>query len=278
MKKCIIILLLVFVMITQTMAKETEKPVIVFLPGLCCPPDTFTALISFLQRDYNCRQLSWTELWTASDPSQEAERYLTKQLVDFLNGLKQSEIILVGHSMGGWLALWAAAEIPEKISKLVIIDSAPFPGGLYQDISPKQAAAQATQLTVYLKRMSPEQYRAFEAQRMSMLIEDETWQKRLLSWSARSPRDGTIRLMGAMAASDLRPRLPRIQAETLVVASGKIAAGFGISPQNFFTRLQKQYEALERCSIVVAEKAGHFIMIDEAEWLSTVLNPFLTPR
>ncbi len=278
MKKWIIILLLVFVMITQTMAQETEKPVIVFLPGLACPPDTFAPLIVALQPDYDCRQLSWTEWWNASDRKLKTTDKLTQQVISFLNNLKKSDIILVGHSMGGWLALSVAADLPGKISKLVIVDAAPFPGGLYQDITPEQAAAQAAQLDDYLNQMSDEQYRAFDRQRMSMLIENESWREQLINWSVRYSRSGIIGLMSSMAASDLRPKLPRIQAETLVVASGKIAGHFGVSRQAFFDRLQEQYRTLENCRIILAEKAGHFIMIDEVDWFESTLKSFLAFR
>lgn len=281
MRKWIIILLAVFIMVVASLTAETvkkDKPLVVILPGLACPPDSCAVLNAGLQADYDCHLLDWTEMWIQSGRDGAPLDFLIEGIVDCLDRFKPAELTLIGHSMGGWLALGVAAAVPERVRRLVVIDSAPFPGGLYQDIAPDQARTQAEQFRDALKRMSPEQYQSFDSQRMAMLIDDESWQKRLLDWAGRYPRAEIATLMGAMAAADLRRVLVAIEADTLVLASSRMAGRLGIDTDSFGTRLRNQYQSLRRCTVQLTGQAGHFIMIDEPDWLMEKVRAFLEPR
>src|SRR5680860_771195 len=50
---------------------------------------------------------------------------LRNDLSDFFEQHKLERAIVLGHSMGGKVAMWFAADFPEKIEKLVIADIAP---------------------------------------------------------------------------------------------------------------------------------------------------------
>ena len=45
-------------------------------------------------------------------------------LRDVLDALGQQRVRLVGHSMGGWISLAFAAEFPERVTRLMLVDSA----------------------------------------------------------------------------------------------------------------------------------------------------------
>lgn len=50
---------------------------------------------------------------------------LRKDLTEFFEQHKIEKATLLGHSMGGKVAMWFAADFPEKVEKLVIADIAP---------------------------------------------------------------------------------------------------------------------------------------------------------
>jgi pimeloyl-ACP methyl ester carboxylesterase len=50
-------------------------------------------------------------------------------LIGFLEALGLDRIVLIGHSLGGTVALLAAAKAPERVARLVLEDSAPPPPG-----------------------------------------------------------------------------------------------------------------------------------------------------
>ncbi|WP_203830505.1 alpha/beta fold hydrolase [Actinoplanes palleronii] len=62
------------------------------------------------------------------------------QLADVLRGL--DDVILVGHSYGGMVITAAADRVPERVARLVYVDSGPMPDGMSQadfDGSPPHA-------------------------------------------------------------------------------------------------------------------------------------------
>lgn len=60
-------------------------------------------------------------------PQSEQHRYedLKNDLADFFDQQKIEKAILIGHSMGGKTAMCFAADYPERIEKLVVVDIAP---------------------------------------------------------------------------------------------------------------------------------------------------------
>lgn len=63
------------------------------------------------------------------DPSSYSFESLTGDLLGFLDALRIERCHLLGHSMGGMLALRATLRAPERIASLVLMDTAPGPLG-----------------------------------------------------------------------------------------------------------------------------------------------------
>ena len=54
-------------------------------------------------------------------------RQLAQDLKDLLDFLKWSPVILVGHSLGGYVACLLAYYYPQYVKKMIIVDSSPWP-------------------------------------------------------------------------------------------------------------------------------------------------------
>ena len=50
---------------------------------------------------------------------------MAEDVIELANDLGINQFILLGHSMGGKTAMWAAHQFPERISKLIVADIAP---------------------------------------------------------------------------------------------------------------------------------------------------------
>ena len=61
------------------------------------------------------------------DPTSYSLEHLTADLLGFLDALRIERCHLLGHSMGGMVALRATLRAPERIASLVLMDTAPGP-------------------------------------------------------------------------------------------------------------------------------------------------------
>ena len=109
------------------------KPVIL-VHGFACSTYTWRHVIPLLSHSCTVYALDLPG-FGLSDKSPEASYDLRSQartLLDFVNALQLPSASLAGHSMGGVIVGIAAAEAPQKVDKLIIIDA-----GLYYEGSPK---------------------------------------------------------------------------------------------------------------------------------------------
>jgi pimeloyl-ACP methyl ester carboxylesterase len=104
-------------------------PTIVFLPGYASDMDgaKAVAIDAFAgERGVGCLRLDYSG--TGSSPGSFAEGTLARWIDDAASALDQltdGPLILVGSSMGGWIALHLALSRPERVRALVGVAAAP---------------------------------------------------------------------------------------------------------------------------------------------------------
>lgn len=109
---------------------EATAPTIVFLPGYASDMEGEKAVAIDLfcaARGIGCLRLDYSG--TGSSPGAFADgtlaRWLDEVLLAIDLGVPDGRLILVGSSMGGWVALHAALRRPERIAGLLGIAAAP---------------------------------------------------------------------------------------------------------------------------------------------------------
>ncbi|MEN3042499.1 MAG: alpha/beta hydrolase [Fervidobacterium sp.] len=99
---------------------------IVFLHGFTGSSTDWNYVVSNVSKNYHCITIDIPP-FGLSEKSREFD-YSDKNIVDVLietiNKLKIEKFTIVGHSMGGYLSILISNKIPEKVNKLILIDSA----------------------------------------------------------------------------------------------------------------------------------------------------------
>ncbi|MGB7540721.1 MAG: alpha/beta hydrolase [Burkholderiales bacterium] len=177
--------------------------------------------------------------------------------------------VLVGHSMGGVVALRYAALHPDDVERLVVIDA---PGILYRYALSSQYVSRLG-LDFLPPRMDPLAQLAKVARKLLGRIERSSFDPEVIL-STPALRDGVLggdpaRIAAlAVALEDMSKVLPKVRAETLVIwgkedavaqlRTGKLLVG-----------------KLPRAQLVVIEHAGHEPMLETPERFRAALEPFL---
>jgi pimeloyl-ACP methyl ester carboxylesterase len=132
-------------------------------------------------------------------------------IIALLNALGLDRVDLVGHSFGGWIALYLAAEYPSRVNRLVLADAM----GLDMPEAPAADLAAMDQDS-FLRAAFVETGRVLVPGDFGGAIEDvRLGQEFETQWRSRELIVGLTR--GRLADPELTAKLSSIAAETLVV-------------------------------------------------------------
>jgi pimeloyl-ACP methyl ester carboxylesterase len=197
-------------------------------------------------------------------------------LIAYIHEAGLEKPVLVGHSLGAMLAMWAATAEPAAIGPIVAVDGVPFASAL---MNPRAVATdivgQAEQLRSLYRTLTPEQLERQTRMALPTMVTAAAHAATLAEWARRSDPAATGQVLYELMTTDLRPTVGRIESDLLVVAAGK---AFASSP-NGLTMVKRAYEAqvaaVPRHRVVVAERALHFVMLDDPVFLLNAMDEFL---
>ncbi|MCM8711485.1 alpha/beta hydrolase [Clostridium sp. SYSU_GA19001] len=100
---------------------------IIFINGIAACVYTWRAVLDILSREFHVFGVDFKGTGFSDKPEGEYSiNVFTNQLVGLMKYFNMDKAVLVGNSLGGEVALDFAVKYPEKVSKLVLIDSAGY--------------------------------------------------------------------------------------------------------------------------------------------------------
>jgi pimeloyl-ACP methyl ester carboxylesterase len=192
--------------------------------------------------------------------------------------------VLVGHSLGGTLALRFAGEHAALLSGVVAVDGLPiFPG--MDRVDAGQRHAMAERMRVQMAAMTPAQ---FQAAALGYMRNIGTLDPRLAAayapFNARSDIAASAGYMAEDMAADYRPGLKRANVPILEISpynAPDFAAAAAMSRQPVTSEAQKTayYRSLlanaPDAKVVSIAPSRHFVMLDQPAKFQQVLDGFL---
>lgn len=167
-------------------------------------------------------------------------------LAEWMDAVGAPALHLVGHSMGGQIAIHLAARFPERVRRLVLVDAA----GIPRVSGPGDLFRFAAEIAAPARWGDP----AF----LPTIVGDAL---------VAGPRT-IARALAHIVRDDVRPLLPRISAPTLVVWGGRDR----FLPLEHARVLR---EGLPHSRLVVLPEAAHNPMVDRAEQFNAAVLRFL---
>jgi len=272
---------------THAMAATTPKPPsfhveiaghgkpMILIPGFASSGKTWDGTVAHYKDQYECHVLTLAGF--AGEPRIEAPFLETvrKDLAAYIRENKMNKPVIVGHSLGGVLALWLAEREPDLVGPLVIVDSLPFLAGIMDPgATAESVKAQAEQMRKMYSGPPTEQTEKMGEMAVKTMVTSPADFETIMGWTRKSDRVAMGNAMYEMMTTDLRGDLDKIASPTLVL-------GTWIAYKQYATReaveknFRTQYAKLKNYDFVLSDKARHFVMLDDPDGFFQALDHFL---
>ena len=252
-----------------------EGPPLVLIPGLASAGEVWDGVVERYRDRYELHVLTLAGF--AGVPALDGPDFLPVQrdaVVEYIREKGLDAPVLVGHSLGGFLALWVAASAPELVGGVVAVDGVPFLTALGDTTAVEGAmATEAEQAAAFYASMTPEQMEAQTRMAARAMVTDTARAETITAWGAASDPATAGRAYAEMMTTDLRDDLASVEAPIVLVM-----AGSGRQPdalERARLAYAHQLRSAPSAELVVAPDARHFVMYDDPELLYRTLDRFL---
>lgn len=279
MKKYILIIALLFSALCFNVFGQTKsypfeviktgkgKQAIIFLPGFASSGDVWSETKSNFEKEFTCYTFTMAGFAGVKPQPNASFKNWETEIVNYIKVNKIEKPIIVGHSMGGGLALAIASDYPELISKIVVVDALPCLAALRDPSFKSQENNDCSPMLSQIGSMSEDEFHQMQKRNMALLLADASKQDEAISWSMKSDRKTFSEMYCDFSNTDLREKIAAIKCPSLILLE------FGFS--NYKAPIEAQYKNLKTASFQYSNKGLHFIMYDDKEWYLAQLNNFI---
>ncbi|WP_194777776.1 alpha/beta fold hydrolase [Pararhodonellum marinum] len=209
----------------------------------------------------------------------ESDHYLEQlkdELIGYVKGNQLQKPILMGHSMGGFISLWAAAEAPGLFGKIISIDGVPyFPVLQMPGITPESAKPIVESMTASFANMDESGARANQEMIVATMIATENRREEVVEMGMASHPKVTGQAYGEMFTTDIRPLMHQIKEPVLLFGAWAAYQNYGATKASVMTGYEAQMKDVADVKIALAEKGYHFVFYDEPQWFFDEVDAFL---
>ncbi|MEG0001914.1 alpha/beta fold hydrolase [Comamonas sp.] len=238
---------------------------VLLIPGLASSPEVWTSLAAQLSAQHRVHLIDIAGFAGRAPVADAAPlaSSLAEALAAYIAREGLSPPAVVGHSLGGEVALMLAARHPARVGRLVVADALPFYSLLFNPAATVETAAPgARALRDAWLATTQEQLAAMQEAGAARLATGASSRAAVSRWGRDSDRLTVAQAAYELAITDLRPELARITAATTVIYAHHPSYGAVESVDGAFAAA---YQGLGHASLVRIDHSRHFVMLDQAE-------------
>jgi pimeloyl-ACP methyl ester carboxylesterase len=250
----------------QYIPNKKATHTILFLHGWCCEPEDFINQIKYFKGNYSILLPDYTNLIMEKNVFKKSEKsekykyfkYCIKKIAECIQENNLNKIIIVGHSMGGAIALFLSSILKSKIISLVIIDTTmPVPPSKsFTELISKLEleSGEETLNAIIQNKMINQNYDNLEKMKTKKKQMIEVWKQ--------NPKRFT-ELLNESCKIDKIDALKKLTIPTMYIGG---EPSFG------------DIESIKKTNNIIITKtiqSGHFIMLNKHQALNKLLENFI---
>lgn len=252
-------------------------PDLILVPGLASSRDVWTGLADQLQQSHRLHLVQvagFAGSPAVPDPDGRVAAPTADAIADYIRREQLGAPVVIGHSLGGEVALMLGARYPDRVGGLMIVDALPFysllldPAATSATAKPGAAAFRDAMLAA-----PSAQADAMQAASITRLAKTEAVRPALVTAGITSDRKTVANATYELMTTDLRPELDQITVPVEVVyAYDEI---YGVPASDIDAIFRNAYASAPNVSFKRIEGSYHFIMLDQPELFTRTVVDFL---
>jgi pimeloyl-ACP methyl ester carboxylesterase len=247
---------------------------IILLPGLACGPYEFADLLPQLAATHPVYALTFAGfdgVAAIRPPYLDAYERSVLELVEREHLVKP---IIIGHSLGGHLAVRIAEQYPDLPGAVIAIDALPLFPLPQPGETPQTRHAAAQRFAQMVAAADPMTFARLARMQVASLVTSPQNVNLVVEHELRSDQTTIGGAAAEMMDDDLGPHLGDITAPLLVIAPAPSTA-VAQQMKDGYTGL---YAGVNDLSVVSIAPAKHFVMLDQPGEFAQTINDFLTKK
>lgn len=256
------------------------RPVLL-IPGLMSSPAVWQSTVDALKADHQLHLIhlagfAGKAARTGMQPDSSLLAAVQQELLAYIAAKQLQRPVVIGHSLGGFLAFALASTAPDTIGPIVSVDGLPYLAPVFTR-NPATTAAQmqnqAAQISMQYGGMTKAQLSQATAQGLFIQATSPAAQQQVLAMAEASDPKTVGKVMAELLTTDLRPQVANIKQPVLLLgASGALPPQAQAGVKALY---QQQLEKLPTARLDINTQARHFIMLDDPAWLNQKIRSFL---
>ncbi len=230
---------------------------IIFIPGLGCPGSVWDETVAHLGDHVEAHVLTLSGFAGRKPVKPPLAATVRKELVRYIRSNKLDKPIIVGHSLGGFIAYWLAATAPDLIGGVIVVDAGPA-------LADTDAETGHELRNMWAQAGDDELPQQIRTAYTSMTI-DPRHMEPFIDAIARSDRQAMGDAIYELVTTDLRDKIHAIRAPLLLL----------LADGGYQQLYKKMVEPIPDHQVIVIAKTRHFVMFDDPIGFYAAVDKFL---
>jgi pimeloyl-ACP methyl ester carboxylesterase len=235
--------------------KGRGRPII-FIPGLGCPGEVWDDTVAHLGTDYQSHVLTLAGFAGRDAIDEPLSAAVRRDLTRYIRSRHLRDPIVVGHSMGGFIAYWIASYHPELVGPVIVVDAGPALSG---DLDEAKA------LRSRWKNASDDEFTDGMRAAFTSMTGVPRKLAPVIDAVTRSDRRAIGDAIYEMVTTDLTDHVKDIAAPVLIIAADG----------GYQQRIRAQIETIPDHQMIVLPRTHHFVMYDDPDGFFKAIDRFL---
>ncbi len=252
------------------------KPMIL-IHGLYCSGEVWEETVAHYKDKYECHVLTLAGF--AGNAPALRENFLSgvkDEIIAYAKTKKLNKPILMGHSMGGFLSMWAALSAPGLFEKIIVVDANAYLAALQMPGATKESSMpMAVQMRDMTSKQTPEQTAQAQSMFLPTMITSPERIDQVKAMAVKSDNKTQGQVLYELYTTDLRKELATIDCPVLILGAYIAYKNYGVTKEMVMKSHTDQAALIKNVKIELNDIAKHFIFYDDEKWFFEKVDAFV---